>query len=130
MHAVSHSVVMLAIFNLGGGEIILMLAIVLILFGAGKLPPLARGLGHGLFMFHKSAKDALDEQASDAGRSLGGIYGGPAFQAVTPDNQVAELYNPDRGKEITQPPRTFKELWKRVLKFWSWLRAKLNRPRR
>jgi TatA/E family protein of Tat protein translocase len=129
MHAVPHNVVMLAIFNLGGGEIILILAIVLILFGAGKLPPLARGLGHGLFMFHKSAKDALDEQASDAGRSLGGIYGGPAFQAVTPDNQVAELYNPDRGKEITRPLGAFRDLWNRVLKFLAWLCAKLVRPR-
>ena len=127
MHAVSHNVVMLAIFNLGGGEIILMLAIVLILFGAGKLPPLARGLGHGLFMFHKSAKDALDEQASDAGRSLGGIYGGPAFQAVTPDNQVAELYNPDRGKEMARPPRRFRELLNRLRKFWSRLLARFRK---
>jgi hypothetical protein len=45
MHAVSHSVVMLAIFNSGEGEIILILALVLILFGARKLPPLTRGVG-------------------------------------------------------------------------------------
>jgi sec-independent protein translocase protein TatA len=124
MPAVSPSVAMLAIFSLGGGEIILMLAIILIFFGAGKLPPLARGLGRGLFVFHKAARDAIDEEASDAGRSLGGIYGGPAFQAVTPDNQVAELYKPDRGRGTARPPGTFRELWKRVLQFWMWLRAK------
>ena len=33
---------MFAIFNLGGGEIILILALVLILFGAKKLPELAK----------------------------------------------------------------------------------------
>jgi sec-independent protein translocase protein TatA len=129
MHAVAHNVVMLAIFSLGGGEIILMLAIVLILFGAGKLPPLARGLGRGLFAFNKAARDAMDEEASDAGRSLGGIYGKPAFEAVTPDNQVAELYDPDRGREI-RPPRTFRDMLNKALKFWSWLRAKVRSPRK
>jgi hypothetical protein len=38
--------VMSAIFNLGGGEIILILAGALILFGGKKLPELASGLGH------------------------------------------------------------------------------------
>jgi sec-independent protein translocase protein TatA len=128
MHAVSPSAAVLAIFSLGGGEIILLLAIVLIFFGAGKLPPLARGLGRGLFVFHKAARDAMDEEASDAGRSLGGIYGGPAFQAVTPDNQVAELYKPDRGRETARPPSKFRYLLNRVLKVWSWLHAKLRRP--
>jgi sec-independent protein translocase protein TatA len=45
---------MLAIFNLGGGEIILILAIVLILFGAKKLPELAKGLGQGIREFKKA----------------------------------------------------------------------------
>ena len=34
-----------AIFNLGGGEIVLILLLVLILFGAKKIPELAKGLG-------------------------------------------------------------------------------------
>jgi len=49
---------MLAIFNLGGGEIILILAIVLILFGAKKLPELARGLGQGIKEFKKATDHA------------------------------------------------------------------------
>lgn len=48
----------LAIFNLGGGEIILILAIVLILFGAKKLPELARGLGQGIKEFKKATDSA------------------------------------------------------------------------
>jgi sec-independent protein translocase protein TatA len=40
--------------NLGGGEIILILAIVLILFGAKKLPELAKGLGQGIREFKKA----------------------------------------------------------------------------
>ena len=45
---------MLAIFNLGGGEILLILAIALILFGAKKLPELAKGLGQGIKEFKKA----------------------------------------------------------------------------
>ena len=51
---------MLALFNLGGGEIILILAIVLILFGAKKLPELAKGLGQGIKEFKKAAHNASD----------------------------------------------------------------------
>ena len=36
------------LFNLGGGEIILILVLVLVLFGAKKLPELAKGLGQGI----------------------------------------------------------------------------------
>jgi sec-independent protein translocase protein TatA len=51
---------MFAIFNLGGGEIILILAIVLILFGAKKLPELARGLGQGIKEFKKATDNASE----------------------------------------------------------------------
>ena len=49
---------MLALFNLGGGEIILILAIVLILFGAKRLPELAKGLGQGIKEFKKATDNA------------------------------------------------------------------------
>jgi sec-independent protein translocase protein TatA len=52
---------MFGIFNLGGGEIILILAIVLILFGARKLPELAKGLGQGIREFKKATREVTDE---------------------------------------------------------------------
>ena len=51
---------MLALFNIGGGEIILILAIVLILFGAKKLPELAKGLGQGIKEFKKATHNASE----------------------------------------------------------------------
>jgi len=51
---------MLAIFNFGGGELILILAIVLILFGAKKLPELAKGLGQGIREFKKASDNASE----------------------------------------------------------------------
>ena len=55
---------MLGIFNLGGGEIILILALVLIMFGAKKLPELARGLGTSIKEFKKATSGITDEITS------------------------------------------------------------------
>jgi len=46
---------------LGGWEIILILAVVLILFGAKRLPELAKGLGTGIKEFKKATRDVTDE---------------------------------------------------------------------
>ena len=97
MHATMANSAIFALFDLGGGEIILILALLLILLGAKRLPDLTRGLGRGLYEFRKASRgvrEELDEQAADAGRSLGGIYGKPAVEALTPDNKTAELYDP------------------------------------
>ena len=101
MHAIAVGDSLLGYFNLGGGEIILILALVLILFGAKKLPDLAQGLGRGIDRF----RDAVDDEAREAGRSAGGIYGKSATQALTPDNQVAELYDPGVCSREKRPRR-------------------------
>ena len=45
----------------GGWEIVLILAVVLILFGARKLPELAKGLGQGIKEFKKATREVTDE---------------------------------------------------------------------
>jgi len=50
---------MLAMLN--GWEIVLILAVVLVLFGAKKLPELAKGLGHGIKEFKKATREVTDE---------------------------------------------------------------------
>ncbi len=47
--------------NLGAGEIILILLVILLLFGAKKIPELARGIGKGMSEFKKGLKDVEDE---------------------------------------------------------------------
>lgn len=47
--------------NLGTGEIILILLIILIFFGAKKIPDLAQGLGKGVREFRKAMRDVQDE---------------------------------------------------------------------
>lgn len=46
---------------LGGWEIVLILAVVLLLFGARKLPELAKGLGSGIREFKKATREVTDE---------------------------------------------------------------------
>lgn len=46
---------------LNGWEIVAILAVVLILFGAKKLPELAKGLGQGIKEFKKSSREIQDE---------------------------------------------------------------------
>ncbi|HZR20528.1 MAG TPA: twin-arginine translocase TatA/TatE family subunit [Verrucomicrobiae bacterium] len=136
MQAIADNCLMLALFNLGGGEIVLVLAAVLILFGAKKLPELARGLGEAISQFRKATRDvinAADDEASDAGRSLGGIYGRPAAQALTVDNQVAELYDPaafQKESESRQTPKSLlrfvESLWYRAMRFLTRLRIRTS----
>ena len=96
METLAANALMFAIL-FGGWEVVLILAVLLILFGAKKLPEIVRGLGEGVSEFRKSSGQVineLDQNAHDAGKGLGGIYGKPAAQALTPDNQTAELYDP------------------------------------
>jgi sec-independent protein translocase protein TatA len=46
----------LGMFNLGGGEIFLIIAVVLLLFGGKKIPELAKGLGRGIREFKDASK--------------------------------------------------------------------------
>ena len=47
-------------FGMGGGELVVILVIVMIIFGAGKLPEIGEGLGRGIRNFRKAMK-APDE---------------------------------------------------------------------
>jgi sec-independent protein translocase protein TatA len=112
-------------FSLAGGEIVLILALVLILFGAKHLPGLGRGLGRGISEFRKGKRnlgEGLDDGARDAGESLGGIYGKPAAEALTPDNQTAELYDPAVLRDNKEKERAgflgWRRLWRR---FWCFI---------
>ena len=46
---------------LGGWQVILIIALVVIVFGGKKIPELAKGLGLGIKEFKKAAKEVTDE---------------------------------------------------------------------
>jgi len=47
--------------NLGATEIILIVLVILLFFGARKLPELAQGLGKGIREFRKATREIQDE---------------------------------------------------------------------
>ncbi len=50
--------------NLGPMELLLILVIILVVFGASKLPALGKGLGEGIRNFKRAVKEG--EEGSDA----------------------------------------------------------------
>lgn len=52
-------------FSLGPWEIILILAVVMLLFGAKKLPELAKGMGKSMKEFKKAINTDDDDEAAD-----------------------------------------------------------------
>ena len=57
--------------NVGGQELILILLIILVLFGARKLPELARGMGQAIREFQK-AKDEFSDELHSADKTEAG----------------------------------------------------------
>ena len=55
--------------NLGGGEIVLIIFVMLLLFGAKGIPNIAKGLGRGIREF----KDAANNIQKDIQNSTGGL---------------------------------------------------------
>jgi sec-independent protein translocase protein TatA len=51
-------------FGLGVGEIVLVLVILVVLFGASRIPELGKGIGEGIRNFKKGMKGDEDEKKS------------------------------------------------------------------
>lgn len=64
-----YSGVLLEFLNMGGSEIMLIMAVVLLLFGGKKLPELARGLGKGIRDF----KDASEGVKREIHRNINAV---------------------------------------------------------
>lgn len=56
---------LLFIGGLGGWEVLLIVSIVMLLFGAKKLPELARGLGTGIREFKSSVSDPIKKEINE-----------------------------------------------------------------
>lgn len=57
---------LLAFMGLSPGELIIVLAVVLLLFGASKIPQLMRSMGQGLSEFKKGVKEGEKDAAEEA----------------------------------------------------------------
>ena len=85
-------ITMFGLFNFGGGEIILTLAIVLILFGAKKLPELAKGLGQGIKEFKKAthnASEGMREAMAESPPTVARRFAPARIASTDPESAVA-----------------------------------------
>src|ERR1700752_3891309 len=91
--------------NLAGPDLIVILLIILVLFGAKKLPELARGMGQAVKEFQK-AKDEFSDELHKAGKS----DTEPAKPDVKPaqaavprieNSQTASAARPDPNQTVT-----------------------------
>jgi sec-independent protein translocase protein TatA len=55
--------------SIGGGEIFIIILVVLLFFGSKKIPELARGLGKGMREF-KDATNSIQKEIKDSARSI------------------------------------------------------------
>lgn len=70
MNAMEPKSVLQALGGLGVTELILILLIVLLVFGAGKLPQLGEALGKGIRNFKQATKGAKDEAVDVTPKAL------------------------------------------------------------
>jgi TatA/E family protein of Tat protein translocase len=78
-------------FNIGPGELILILVIALVVLGPGKLPDVAASLGKSLREFRKAATDVSDAAKIDAPASPAA----PAAPAAPPANTLSSASEPN-----------------------------------
>jgi len=83
--------------NLAGPDLLIILLIVLVLFGAKKLPELARGMGQAVKEFQK-AKDEFTDELHKAGNNPA-----PATPSVQPAQSTIARTEPSPAVPQTHP---------------------------
>src|SRR6187397_424056 len=91
--------------NLAGPDLIVILLIILVLFGAKKLPELARGMGQAVKEFQK-AKDEFNDELHKAGNQPAATTVQPAQSTVartdtSPAPPAASQTHPDPNRDIS-----------------------------
>jgi sec-independent protein translocase protein TatA len=73
--------------NLGAPELLIILLIVFIFFGAKKIPEMAQGIGKGIREFRRAAKE-VESEPSDERVITGGASGAATVACVYCNSQV------------------------------------------
>lgn len=80
--------------HLGAPEILLILLVVVLLFGAKKLPELARGSGRALRIFKSETKGLIDDEKSEEKTELGTGAHPATGASTTPTTQSVSASHP------------------------------------
>ena len=83
-------------FGLRGQELLIILLIVLLVFGARKLPDLARSLGASAKEFRKGIEDGSEEASDEAPDVAPDVASDKAPDIESVDTQTSEAPPPDK----------------------------------
>ena len=86
--------------NLGMGELLVILIVVLLLFGSKKIPEIAQGLGKGIREFKKSIKEVEDQITTPNNeiRDLKKSFKDVGEHIISPDSEKTDKDKTDPGK--------------------------------
>lgn len=87
---------------ISGSEIFIILLVVLLLFGANKIPEIARGLGKGFHEFKKATqdiKDEFNEQTSDIKKEVNNIKEDLSMDYDKKSNKKENPFSDDQFKK-------------------------------
>src|ERR1051326_8131036 len=82
--------VMLGIFGLSGAEPVLVLVLILLRFGANRIPRSTSDWARGIKRFRRE----VGKSGREVGESLGAGLGKPVADALTHANQTREIQDP------------------------------------
>ncbi len=88
------------IAGLGPTELLIILAVIILLFGASKLPELARGSGRALRIFKAETKGLMDDEDDDASTKT------PEQRQIDAQQQPGSTTGPVNGVGQPQSPPT------------------------
>lgn len=90
--------------GLQGWQIVIVAAVILLLFGARKLPDLARGLGSSLRIFRAETKGMLDDDKKSSDASAENEQ--PRAVEATSDTSAGSASDPANESVADQPSQT------------------------
>src|SRR5438132_9176549 len=86
--------------NLGGPDLLVILVIILLLFGAKKLPELARGMGQAIKEFQKAKDEFTDELHKADKPDTMAKTNAPASTVPRTDSPAGNATHPDPNQAV------------------------------
>ena len=91
--------------SVGPTELIIVLTIILLLFGAKRIPELARGLGSGIREFRKGTRGEVDEGKKDEELTSGANAADEGTDARQRKEAARAEHTPERDAERAEQKR-------------------------
>ena len=89
---------MFALLGLSGTELLVVLVVILVLFGAKRIPEFAKGLGKGINEFKKASRDVTDAIENESNNNTPP----PAPKPTPAANTTAQT----QSQPVNRPPET------------------------